>query len=157
MKILGRLPTVPEYYKEFIANVDLTENPKQCCPFHKEDTPSFSYDIRTGRWSCFGQCKAHGDVIDMHRRWAHLKTREQAELSLRALYQVKLTLNPQYLEQQEASIDKERAELNGIYQSLILLAGTSIPRYNELDEIMSQTPVDKQAMVDLLETWQEEG
>ena len=32
------------------------------CPFHKENSPSFSVDTNTGQWFCFG-CKAGGDVI----------------------------------------------------------------------------------------------
>ena len=76
----GRMPTVPEYYEEQInQGVDLIMYPKQCCPFHQENTPSFSYNIATGRWSCFGKCHAHGDVIDMHQRWFHFSTREEAE------------------------------------------------------------------------------
>ena len=39
---------------------------RACCPFHSEDTPSFTvYEDRnrTWRYHCFG-CGAHGDVID---------------------------------------------------------------------------------------------
>ena len=49
--VKGRLPTIPEYYMDFInKNVDLTKEPKQCCPFHKEDTPSFSYSAMKKVW-----------------------------------------------------------------------------------------------------------
>lgn len=37
---------------------------KACCPFHKEDTPSFTINDEKGFWHCFG-CGAHGDAI----RW----------------------------------------------------------------------------------------
>jgi len=33
------------------------------CPFHQETTPSFCVH-KDNRWSCFGQCSSHGDVID---------------------------------------------------------------------------------------------
>ena len=33
------------------------------CPFHQETTPSFCVH-KDNRWSCFGQCGAHGDAID---------------------------------------------------------------------------------------------
>ena len=61
----GTMPTVAQYYKDFIdAKVDLIKEPKQCCPFHKEKTPSFSYMPQRGVWSCFGACKVRGaDVI----------------------------------------------------------------------------------------------
>ena len=84
----GTMPTVAQYYKDFIdAKVDLIKEPKQCCPFHKEKTPSFSYMPQRGVWSCFGACKVRGaDVIKMHQMKFHLNTREEAEESLRSLY-----------------------------------------------------------------------
>ena len=55
-KIVGRRPTVPEYYQEHVnSSVNLIDSPKQCCPFHQENTPSFSFNVETGRWSCFGK------------------------------------------------------------------------------------------------------
>jgi DNA primase len=36
---------------------------KACCPFHKEDTPSFVV-YPEGHWWCFGQCNCGGTVID---------------------------------------------------------------------------------------------
>ena len=32
------------------------------CPFHDEDTPSFSIDQNTGRYYCFG-CEETGDIF----------------------------------------------------------------------------------------------
>ncbi|MCX7865175.1 MAG: CHC2 zinc finger domain-containing protein, partial [Novosphingobium sp.] len=37
---------------------------KACCPFHNENTPSFTVNDEKGFYHCFG-CGAHGDVI----RW----------------------------------------------------------------------------------------
>lgn len=37
------------------------------CPFHDERTPSFCIHP-DNRWSCFGQCSAHGDSIDYYMR-----------------------------------------------------------------------------------------
>lgn len=34
-----------------------------CCPFHQEDTPSFTVVPNKGFYHCFG-CGAHGDVVD---------------------------------------------------------------------------------------------
>lgn len=37
------------------------------CPFHSENTPSFSVDDDRGRWRCWG-CQAHGDALDFLQR-----------------------------------------------------------------------------------------
>ncbi len=37
---------------------------KACCPYHREDTPSFIYDRKTYRFHCFG-CNVTVDVIDV--------------------------------------------------------------------------------------------
>ena len=43
------LISIPEYFTRFIdRSIDLTKIPKICCPFHEEDTPSFSYSSEKG-------------------------------------------------------------------------------------------------------------
>lgn len=42
------------------------KNKKCCCPFHKEDTPSFIYNVRTGSAHCFGACGRNYDLIDVY-------------------------------------------------------------------------------------------
>jgi len=147
--IYGVLPTVPEYFQEFInKNVDLTMEPKQCCPFHKEDTPSFSYDGRTGRWSCFGQCHAHGGVIQMHRRWFHFTSDEEAELDLLARYRVpKKTLKDKILDSKRASmVPQELIDRNVNYTTAVLNAKTP-EQWIELDSIMSEFPVNEADLI----------
>jgi DNA primase len=39
------------------------------CPFHREDTPSFSVNAETGFFYCFG-CHAKGDVQEFQKRWS---------------------------------------------------------------------------------------
>ena len=71
--------TIPEYFSKYIdASIDLEKTPKICCPFHDEDTPSFSYSADRGVWRCFGACKTGGDVYDLHRKNKHFKTKEEA-------------------------------------------------------------------------------
>lgn len=75
--------SVPEYYARFInPDVDLESTPKQCCPFHQENTPSFSYDSRTGRWRCFGACHTGGDVVMLHKINYRLSSIKEARESL---------------------------------------------------------------------------
>jgi len=142
MKALGRLPTVPEYYNEFINNtVDLVTTPKQCCPFHEERTPSFSYNVETGRWSCFGKCHAHGDVIEMHRRWYHLDSREEAKKSLESLYEVEVPSNLQELAIDTPLVSESKVEENVLYAKALTIANCP-SRWLELDYIMSIHPLD---------------
>ncbi|HET6662854.1 MAG TPA: DNA primase, partial [Acidimicrobiales bacterium] len=44
---------------------------KGLCPFHSENTPSFSVNANEGVWYCFG-CQARGDVITFVREVEHL-------------------------------------------------------------------------------------
>ena len=87
-KIVGRFPTIPEYYTLMInSSVDLIEEPKQCCPFHHEDTPSFSYSVSKNVWRCFGGCHTGGDVIELHRMNYHIRSREEAKQSLQRIFE----------------------------------------------------------------------
>ena len=77
------LISIPEYFTRFIdRSIDLTKIPKICCPFHEEDTPSFSYSSEKGLWRCFGACKVGGDVIALHQKNYRLRSRREAEDSL---------------------------------------------------------------------------
>lgn len=151
----GRLPTVPEYYSEFInRDVDLTMFPKQCCPFHSENTPSFSYNITTGRWSCFGKCHAHGDVIDMHQRWFHFNTRDEAEQDLSAKCRLpkKTPMDVMLEATREPIISEEKIEDDVAYSKACQLA-TTPERWLELDYEMSKTPFDRNAVQALIYKW----
>lgn len=155
MIIEGRLPTVPEYYMEYIdKSVDLTSQPKQCCPFHEEDTPSFSYNIRTGRWSCFGKCHAHGDVIDMHKCWFKFDSREAAQTDLCQKYRVPIkTFEQINLESKRSVIlDENKIENEEYYTKACMLANTP-ERWMELDYEMSKYPFDKYNLMELVYRW----
>lgn len=152
LEVYGRLPTVPEYYKAFIdSHVDLTEEPKQCCPFHKEDTPSFSYDGRTGRWSCFGSCHAHGDVIEMHRRWCKLPTKEAAEDDLNRICKIQKP-KVRIGEREITLINQEKVEEKATFIKAKRMA-TTPERWIELDEVMSKYPVSEDELYDLTLKW----
>lgn len=151
----GRLPTVPEYYVEHINNaVDLTASPKQCCPFHKEDTPSFSYNPATGRWSCFGKCHAHGDVIDMHMRYYHYSSREEAEHDLNVRYNVPRKNSMEALIRAASAplISEEKVEDNVLYGDACRLANCP-ERWLELDYVMSKVPFDRNELQSLIYKW----
>ncbi len=162
MLMRGKLPSVPEYFKEFIdSNVDLVANPKQCCPFHEEDTPSFSYDKRTGRWSCFGACHAHGDVIDMHMRKFHLRSREVAEEDLNKRCGIKKSslqrLDESLAELKQSQEDLSSNKLSEPSDELLLaqlnMFATTPERWIQLDQLMTYYPFDKEKASKLLQSW----
>lgn len=139
----NNLISIPEYYKRFInGSVDLSIEPKQCCPFHKEDTPSFSYSPERGTWRCFGACHVGGDVIDLHKKNFKLASREEAKLSLMHILGIK----------EEVTFVRERPEANmeevrkrSIYRKAVQCAATP-EDYEELDYIMSFYPLNVQKL-----------
>lgn len=155
-KIKGRFPTVPEYFQEQInSEVNLIESPKQCCPFHKENTPSFSYNVVTGRWSCFGACHAHGDVVEMHRRFYKLDSREDALRSLRSLYDVKEERTLEALANKEILISEEKICDDVVFIRACNMARTP-ERWLKLDYAMSVYPYDRTRLEELIQTWERE-
>lgn len=151
-RIYGRYPSVPEYYQQFIdKDVDLSAEPKQCCPFHKEDTPSFSYDLRTGRWSCFGACHAHGDVIEMHKRWFKFQSKELAEMDLAKRFGVDIT-KVEYEKQNKVFVNPNVVSERATFMKAQLLANTP-ERQAELDYVMSIVPLDENMLFNLYCEW----
>lgn len=153
LKMMKRLPTVPEYYKQFIDNkVDLTQEPKQCCPFHKENTPSFSYDLNTGRWSCFGACHDHGDVVKMHQKYFKLDSIEQARKSLCSLYGVTEVRTLESVANETPVVSEEKIEDDKVYIEACSLA-TTPDRWVQLDYAMSISPYDRERLKVLIAEW----
>lgn len=150
-EIIGRLPTIPEYYRLYInKDVDLLKHPKQCCPFHKEDTPSFSYAVGKGIWYCFGGCHTGGDVVALHKKNYNFRTREEAEKSLKGIFKVRddtLTFTPR-----EVYVDEDRVRRESLMAKLSILANTS-KRWLELDYVMSLYPVEEVELLNLLQEW----
>lgn len=131
--------SIPEYYKRFInSSVDLSLEPKQCCPFHKEDTPSFSYSPERGTWRCFGACHVGGDVIELHRKNYNLKSREEARISLLNILGIKEEVT---FARQPPEANMAEVERRTVYRKAVQCAST-IEDYEELDYIMSFYPVD---------------
>lgn len=155
--VYGRLPSIPEYYKDFIdANVDLLQYPKQCCPFHQEDTPSFSYSDEKGKWRCFGSCHCGGDVVDLHRKNYKFRTRKEAEDSLYELYEVEKTKVFSGHDDYLSYVNTERVDSKTLYNMCILKANT-IERWLQLDYVMSKFPVSDFDLQELLDSWDKKG
>ena len=153
----GRLPTIPEYYKDHInSKVNLLENPKQPCPFHHETAPSFSFSAERGIWSCFGGCKCFGkDVIELHRKNYNLSTREEAESSLYSMYGI-IKPRPKFDKSDfRVEVNEDRIENEMLYQEALLLANNP-DRWDELDYFMSKTPIEYTDLKYILEKWKDE-
>lgn len=137
------LITIPEYFSRFIdPKVNLDQTPKICCPFHNEDTPSFSYSPDKGIWRCFGACHFGGDVIAMHQKHYNLRNRQEAEKSLYRLLGYKEPANPIAARQAVVVEPNEReVRLKAAYAQAIMVA-TTPDDWDELDYIMSQYPQD---------------
>lgn len=153
VSVIGVRPSIPEYYRDYInKNVDLLVEPKQCCPFHKEDTPSFSYTAERRAWRCFGSCKCGGDIVDLHKKNYNLTTRKEAEESLDRLYKVPRQgrlVNPKDLLLQ---VDEKSVYKQQVYGEALVLAN-NIVRWVELDYVMSKYPVDVLELERLIDGW----
>ena len=141
------LITIPEYFSRFIdptINLDLT--PKICCPFHQEDTPSFSYSPDKGIWRCFGACHFGGDVVAMHQKHYNLRTREEAEKSLYRLLGYNVSASKGLILDRPAPRANEReVAFKSAYAKALLVARTP-DDWDALDYIMGQYPQDVQML-----------
>lgn len=157
VRIRGKRPSIPAYYMDLIdSSVDLTKQPKQCCPFHKESTPSFSYSEEKDIWRCFGACHCGGDVVDLHRMNYKLSSRAEAEKSLNAIYGIDNTKTTvvdadNYLDY----VNINRVQENVEYLKVLQRANT-VERWVELDYVMSKYPVESADIRSLLERWENE-
>ena len=61
---------------------------KACCPFHKENNPSFTINDEKGFYHCFG-CGAHGDAIKWLTDYAGVGFKEAVEILIGRSVQVK--------------------------------------------------------------------
>jgi replicative DNA helicase/5S rRNA maturation endonuclease (ribonuclease M5) len=99
----SRLEDVAAYYK--ISLTGNGENLKACCPFHQEDTPSFSISTTKQLFFCFG-CKEGGDVFSFVQKMEQCPY-DQALKKMADV--VKLNLTPYLAEQTDE--DRRNARL----------------------------------------------
>jgi DNA primase catalytic core len=62
--------SLPDYLQGVLELKKAGSEYKALCPFHNEDTPSFTVFESDGiwKWYCHGACKTGGDVIDFHTK-----------------------------------------------------------------------------------------
>lgn len=89
------------FIKNLITHIDIVDliqsnlplkkigkNYRSCCPFHKDQHPSFTVSREKQLFYCFG-CGKHGNVIDFIMNWKNLNFVESIE-ELAALYGFKI-------------------------------------------------------------------
>ncbi len=146
------LITIPEYFSRFIdPTVDLNTTPKVCCPFHHEDTPSFSYSADKGVWRCFGACHFGGDVIAMHQKHYGLRNREEATKSLYRLLGYRQAAQAPVLVMEEPHANEREVAFKTAYAKALMVARCP-DDWDALDYIMGQHPQN----IDLLEVFYNE-
>ena len=135
--------SIPNYWHDYVnANIDILQNPKQPCPFHKEEHgKSFSYLHEKGYFSCFGACHVMGgDVVRMHMLNYKIDDYDKAEESLARLYGIKEEKEVIF-SQPEIRIDEKDVKFRVAYAQACRVAKTP-DDWLELDLIMSQYPPD---------------
>lgn len=77
-----------KYYKEF-ASLDITaesgDELRSHCPFHNDNVTSFSVNIKTGLWKCFGSCNEGGNIFQYHAKRNNIdikKAKKDIEIKL---------------------------------------------------------------------------
>ena len=78
------------------------------CPFHDEDTPSFSIDQNTGRYYCFG-CRETGDIFTYLQKTEGLTFKEALEEECDALH----------IEYQQSDEEIEEGKRRKIYMEIV--------------------------------------
>lgn len=152
--------TIPSYFKSDInQSIDLTKpfigkdgtsyRPGMIpCPFHKEDTPSFSYDARRGIWRCFGKCHCGGDVIRLHQVNRHLVSYDKATDELAKRLHIDITAVD--FNEVELYVDVKLAKLKSLQVQAESYA-TNINDVIELDYIRTKYVSVEEQTADLIQ------
>lgn len=134
--------SIPEYFKAYVDNsIDLTVTKNIPCPFHDEkEGKSFTYSPDKQIWRCWGACHMGGDVIKLHQLNYHLKSYQDAKVSLYKLLGLQEELKPTFVPAKVKlnPVDNKR---RATYAKAIRLA-TDVDSKIELMYIMSKVPYD---------------
>ena len=140
--------TIPEYFKAYVdKSVDLTVTKNIPCPFHNEkEGKSFTYSPEKQIWRCWGACHTGGDVIRLHQLNYHLKSYQDAKVSLYTLLGIQEELKPTF---KPVKVKLNPADNNRriLFNKACELAATLSPdKWIELDYIMSKVPYDTEEL-----------
>ena len=109
-----------------------------CCPFHVDNSPSFTIFDGGRRFQCFG-CGASGDVLDFVRRAYGVSLREAARM-LQAEEVPKMVLPPMPAARAEAKASQDRARC--IWKRTVPASGSLAESYLRSRGIFPPFPGD---------------
>ena len=76
------------YYSEHVSSAQLKgDQLTGLCPFHEDKNPSFSVDVKTGKWICRSQCGS-GNATTFHAKKFHGGDNKKAYADLCTIYGV---------------------------------------------------------------------
>ena len=103
---------VAKYY-----GIELNKQNKCCCPFHTENTPSFSISRKKQMFHCFG-CGVGGDVISLTQKLFDLSSIRAAE-QLNSDFNLGLNMKPHKptaAERQEQAVRNQRKAITEMWE-----------------------------------------
>lgn len=54
---IDRYINYDEFYRQYLEHIDGTGDERKArCPFHRDTNPSFSFNVKSGKWKCFYGC-----------------------------------------------------------------------------------------------------
>ncbi|MEG1725570.1 MAG: CHC2 zinc finger domain-containing protein [Anaerovoracaceae bacterium] len=71
---------IVEYVGQYVELKEENGEEWGCCPFHNEDTPSFSINPDNKRWYCFG-CNAGGSIFDFIKLYHHVSFPDSVKIA----------------------------------------------------------------------------
>ncbi len=82
-----------EFYSKFIDDFKINNNIHwSCCKFHDDSTPSFSINLETGTWKCWGKCQESGDIFWFYKKLTD-KSYEQSIIDIAQIFNINLELS----------------------------------------------------------------
>lgn len=99
--------------------LELDRHGKCNCPFHNEDTPSFSISKKKQMFHCFG-CNVSGDVIALTQRLLGLQSPLAAAKKLNSDFSLGINLKPHKstaTERQEQAVRNQRKAISKIWET----------------------------------------
>lgn len=117
-----------------------------CCPFHDEKTPSFSINVATNTWYCFGACGEGGGVVNFVMKYYNLTFIEAIE-KLAEKYGIRI-------EKTDRELSPEAIEREALHEKLLHINNEAQQFF--IDTFKSDSPEAKAAREYAFGRWGEQ-